>query len=217
MPEALELTIVLATNNSGKLRELAALFEGIPVKLRSVRDVLGEKLDVEESGDTFEANALLKARAVCRATGKVALADDSGLEVKALGGRPGVHSARFSGEHATDAENNAALLTALRGVEERTAQFRAVLALVTPWDDKARFAEGTVSGSIALAARGSGGFGYDPLFILNDSEGAGAGRHMAELSQAEKNQVSHRARAATALRPQLLEVIGEHRKQGKRA
>jgi XTP/dITP diphosphohydrolase len=131
------LTIVLATSNSGKLAELRALLADLPIQFLSAQDVLGEKLTIIEDGATFEENALIKARAVCRATRLVALADDSGLEVDALGGRPGVRSARFAHERATDAENNAALLRELENIEEgaRGARFRCVLALVSPWQE----------------------------------------------------------------------------------
>lgn len=207
------LTIVLASNNRGKLAELSALLSRMPVQLVSVRDALGEPLTIVEDGDTFEANAVLKARAVCAATGMVALADDSGLEVAALGGRPGVRSARFAHERATDAENNAALLAALENVEDRSAQFRCVLALVTPWEQQARIAEGTCSGQIARAPRGSGGFGYDPLFVVDGLDG----RAMAELSEAEKNRVSHRARAVRALRSLLIDVINRRLDEAERA
>jgi XTP/dITP diphosphohydrolase len=197
------LTIVLASNNPGKLAELSALLARIPVQLLSAQQALGEAPDISEDGDTFEANALIKARAVCEATGMIALADDSGLEVTALGGRPGVRSARYAHERATDAENNAALLKEMEAVEERSARFRCVLALVTPWEDTPRLAEGSCSGTIARAPRGSGGFGYDPLFVVEGMDG----RAMAELSDSEKNRVSHRARAVRALRDLLIELI----------
>jgi XTP/dITP diphosphohydrolase len=138
----------------------------------------------------------------------LALADDSGLEVDALGGRPGVRSARYASERATDAENNAALLRELEDVEDRSraARFRCVLALANPWkESEIQIAEGTCEGAIARAPRGSGGFGYDPLFIVPDFEG----RAMAELSEAEKNSISHRARAALALKPILIRALNE--------
>jgi XTP/dITP diphosphohydrolase len=200
------LTIVLATGNHGKIAELRALLADLPVQLRSAAEVLGEQPTIVEDGATFEANALLKARAIARATGTLALADDSGLEVDALGGRPGVRSARFAHERATDAENNAALLRELSEVEEgaRAARFRCVLALVNPWQEsEVHVAEGSCEGSIARAPRGSGGFGYDPLFIV---AGQG-GKAMAELSEEEKNKVSHRGRAVQALRAILLELL----------
>jgi len=202
------VTIVLASTNPGKVAELRALFADLPVQLLSVSDVLGEPLSVSEDGVTFEQNAVIKARAVCNATRMLALADDSGLEVDALGGRPGVRSARYASERATDAENNAALLRELEDVEDRSraARFRCVLALANPWkESEIQIAEGTCEGAIARAPRGSGGFGYDPLFIVPDFEG----RAMAELSEAEKNSISHRARAALALKPILIRALNE--------
>jgi XTP/dITP diphosphohydrolase len=200
-------SIVLGSSNQGKLREFRELLSDLPIQVRSVREALGVPLEVVEDGVTFEQNALLKARAVSQATGLIALADDSGLEVDALGGRPGVRSARFAHERATDAENNAALLRELEAVGEgrRSARFRCVLALVTPWDAEARTVEGSCEGQILRAPRGSGGFGYDPLFAVDDL----AGQAMAELTCEQKNRVSHRARAVRALRPLLLAVIDE--------
>jgi XTP/dITP diphosphohydrolase len=156
------LTIVLATSNHGKIQELRALLADLPVQFLSASEVLGEQPSIVEDGATFEANALIKARAVARATRTLALADDSGLEVDALGGRPGVRSARFAHERATDAENNAALLRELEHTEEaaRGARFRCVLALVNPWQESdVHVAQGSCEGSIARAPRGNGGFG----------------------------------------------------------
>src|SRR3954452_25444136 len=150
MPEL--LTIVLATSNHGKLLELRGLLAALPVQLRSAAEVLGEQPSIVEDGATFEENALIKARAIARATRMLSLADDSGLEVDALGGRPGVRSARFAHERATDAENNAALLRELDNIEEgsRGARFRCVLALVNPWKESEEYvAEGACEGSIA--------------------------------------------------------------------
>ncbi len=209
------LTLVLASSNDGKLAELRSLLADLPVQLVSVRDVLGEHLNVVEDGDTFEANAMLKATAASRATCLVAVADDSGLEVDALGGRPGVRSARFAHERATDAENNAALLRELEELDDggRRARFRCVLALVTPWAlDRARTVEGRVEGRIARDPRGSGGFGYDPLFVVEGQDG----RAMAELSESEKNAVSQRARAVRALRPLVLELLSAQLDEAER-
>jgi XTP/dITP diphosphohydrolase len=209
------LTIVLATSNHGKLLELRALLADLPVQLRSAAEVLGEQPSIVEDGATFEANALIKARAIAQATRTLALADDSGLEVDALGGRPGVRSARFAHERATDAENNAALLRELSNFEEgaRSARFRCVLALVDPWHESdEHVAEGSCEGSIAHAPRGSGGFGYDPLFLVSGQ----GGKAMAELSEAEKNLVSHRGRAAQALRAILLRLINERLDEAER-
>jgi XTP/dITP diphosphohydrolase len=209
------LTIVLATTNHGKLLELRALLGDLPIQFLSVAEVLGEPLSIVEDGATFEANALIKARAVARATRTVALADDSGLEVDALGGRPGVRSARFAHEHATDAENNAALLRELESVEEEacSARFRCVLAVVDPWRESAmHVARGSCEGSIARTPRGHGGFGYDPLFVVAGQDG----KAMAELSEAEKNRVSHRARAVQALRGILLELLNDRLDEAER-
>lgn len=199
------VTVVLATSNVGKVGELRALLDGLPVHLVGLEDILGERLVIAEDGDTFEDNAVHKAREACRVTRMVAIADDSGLEVEALAGRPGVRSARFAHERATDAENNAALLRELEDIDEdaRTACFRCVLALASPWSEHVRVAEGRLDGSIARTPRGSGGFGYDPLFVVEGQ----SGKAMAELSEDEKNAISHRSRAVQALRPLLLELI----------
>jgi XTP/dITP diphosphohydrolase len=199
------LTLVLASSNEGKLRELRALLADLPVQVLSARDVLGEELAVAETGSTFEENAILKARAVCRATRLISISDDSGLEVAALGGRPGVRSARFAHERATDAENNAELLKEMEtvGPAERSARFRCVLALATPYSDQVQTVEGSCSGAIARAPRGSGGFGYDPLFVVDEQ----GGRSMAELTEDEKNRVSHRSVAVRRLKPIVVELV----------
>ena len=209
------LTIVLATTNHGKIQELRALLGDLPLQFLSVAEVLGEPLDIVEDGATFEENALLKAKAVARATRTWALADDSGLEVDALGGRPGVRSARFAHERATDAENNAALLRELESVADdaRSARFRCALSLVNPWrESEVHVAEGSCEGSIARTHRGSGGFGYDPLFIVSGLDG----KAMAELSDADKNRFSHRARAVHALRSVLIRLINERLDEAER-
>lgn len=200
-------TLVLATTNEGKLNELRALLGDLPIELVSVSDVLGEKPKISEDGETFEANATVKASQICELTGMISLADDSGLEVDALGGRPGVRSARFAHDRATDAENNAALLREMEDVDEgaRTARFRCVLALKSPWSEDVRLAEGRCEGSIARTPRGGGGFGYDPLFVVSELDG----QAMAELSESEKNAISHRARAASAMRPIVIQLLNE--------
>ncbi len=194
------MTLVLATKNRGKVAELRPLLAGLPLDVRTVDEVAPNLPSVIEDGTTFEANAILKAHAVAEATQLVTLADDSGLEVDALGGRPGVRSARFAGDGATDAENNAALLAALEEVHgpDRHARFRSVVAIVDPFAIGAApiVAEGKCEGTIAREPRGLGGFGYDPLFVLEGDE-----RSMAELSEDDKNRVSHRGKAAaTAIR-----------------
>ena len=198
------LTVVLATSNEGKLAELRSLLFDLPVELVSLRDVVGDVV-LSEDADTFEGNAEQKARHACRATRMLSLADDSGLEVEALGGRPGVRTARFAHNRATDAENNAALLRELEDINEesRGARFRCVLALSSPWDEEVHFAEGRCEGHIARTPRGSGGFGYDPLFVVDECDG----RAMAELGEDEKNAISHRARAVRALRPVLIAAV----------
>ena len=187
--------VVLASANSGKLRELAALLTPLGIELLS-QATLGIE-PVEETGSSFLDNALLKARHAAHRARLPALADDSGIEVDALGGRPGVWSARYAGEGASDAANLARLLEELRTVPDarRTARYQCVLAWVRSADDPTPvIAHGTWEGRITLSSRGTGGFGYDPAFIP-----AGDSRTAAELPTAEKNQVSHRAKALRAL------------------
>lgn len=206
-------SLVLATNNRGKLNELRHLLEGMNVEVLSLKDVSRKDIVIVEDGDTFEENAIKKAREVAAITMMLTLADDSGLEVEALGGAPGVRSARFAGERATDAENNAALLAALDELtadaagtrtSDHPARFRCVLALVDPFvrDGEPYVVEGTCAGKITRTPRGAGGFGYDPLFLVE-----GTDKTMAELSDAEKNRVSHRARAAENLRLMLEKTL----------
>ena len=191
---------VVATANPHKVRELAALFDGLAVEL--IARPTGVAMP-PETGTTFLANARLKARAIAAATGEIALADDSGLEVDALGGEPGVLSARYAGEGASDADNNAKLLSELRGIHgaNRRARFRCVLALVAP-DGKELTADGRCEGFVLDAPKGAGGFGYDPLFRPE-----GDTRALAEYSEEEKNAISHRGRAARRLR-EMLERLG---------
>ncbi len=189
--------ILLATGNPGKLRELRAILAGLPVELVGPREAgLGEPPEVEETGATFLDNARAKARAYAAWSGLPALADDSGLEVDALGGAPGVHSARYAGPGASDQANLAKLLAELRGVppERRTARFRCAAVLV----DGARewHAEAAWPGHILDAPRGTGGFGYDPVFLPD-----GWTRTSAEVDAATKDAASHRGRAFRALRP----------------
>jgi XTP/dITP diphosphohydrolase len=195
--------VLLATGNAGKVRELLALLPGIDAA--SLRDVAPMELD--EPGEDYATNAAAKALAASRATGMVTLADDSGLEVDALGGAPGWRSARFAGAHGDDAANRARLLAVLQGVPEgaRRARFRCAVALADargPLGERALLAFGECEGSIALAPRGAGGFGYDPAFIPDDT-GPDDQRTMAELAPDEKNAISHRGRAARALATHL--------------
>jgi XTP/dITP diphosphohydrolase len=196
------MEFILATFNRDKLRELTALL-GLPgVALRALCDLPGA-VAPEETGATLCENALLKARAALALTGRPAIADDTGLEVDALGGRPGIHAARYAGPGASYADNRARLLAELDGVEpaRRAARFRCACVACLP-DGRDLVAEGVLEGRITLAPRGESGFGYDSLF-----EVGGLGRTMAELSDAEKNALSHRARAVHALAARLAEAL----------
>lgn len=190
------IELVLATANRHKVAELARILAGLDVALRTMDEF--DLPSPEETGTTFEANALLKARAVAEAVGRPALADDSGLEVDALRGAPGVHSARYAGPDADDAANNAKLLDRLAGVpdDRRSARFVCVAALVD--GEAAWTARGTMEGRVIEAPRGGGGFGYDPLFVPE-----GEARTNAELSPAEKDARSHRGAAFRAIRPRI--------------
>ena len=196
--------LLLATTNPGKARELRALIDPAWECLTPAEVGLAE-VTVAEDGTTYRENAARKARVYADAAAIPALADDSGLEVDALGGLPGVRSARYAGPGSTDAAKRAQLLTELRGVPRarRGARFRAVVALALPQEAAVRFAEGTVEGRIADDERGQDGFGYDPVFELPD------GRRMAELSPTEKNAISHRARAVAAAAPLLAAILEE--------
>jgi XTP/dITP diphosphohydrolase len=201
--------LVFATRNRGKLVELRQLLPGIEVlDIAEAEARIGRSIaEVIEDADTFAGNAAKKARAVAAATRLPALADDSGLEVDALDGAPGVYSARYAGAHADDAANNAKLLAALVGVPtgRRTARFRAALAvadLAGPLGDALLTAAGACEGLILETARGDGGFGYDPLFWSPE-----LGQTFAEAGVGAKSGLSHRARAMRALAPQLLEYL----------
>ena len=204
--------IVIATKNRGKLAELRALLSDLDVEVHAMDDVVRRDLMIVEDGETFADNALKKARIVAAATTMLTVADDSGLEVDALGGAPGVRSARYAGERATDAENNAALLAALEAIPpteraaDHPARFRCVLALIDPFfeDGAPHTVEGVCEGTITRTPRGSGGFGYDPLFLV-----AGQEKTMAELGETEKNTISHRARAWQKLRLVLEKRLAE--------
>jgi XTP/dITP diphosphohydrolase len=203
--------LVVATRSSHKLAELRVLLDVRRAELLTLDDV-GVEGDVDETGSTFEANASLKARFAARATGLPALADDSGLEVDALQGGPGVRTRRYAGEDATDAENNAKLLDALAGLppERRGARYVCVLALALPGDAGPRggqpvtLVRGTCRGRIATEPRGTGGFGYDPIFEYR-TEPPG-GRTLGQWSADEKNAISHRAAAARRMSPILREL-----------
>ncbi len=190
--------LVLATKNRDKIREMSEILAPLGIPLLTLGD-FEEWQDVPEEGDTFRANALAKARAVAVFTGHRAVADDSGLQVDALGGDPGIHSARYAGPSGDYEANNRKLLAALVGVppEKRSARFVCWAALVRP-EGEERVVEGIVEGTILEEPRGSNGFGYDPVFVPE-----GESRTMAELSEAEKNSISHRTRALRQLIPYL--------------
>jgi XTP/dITP diphosphohydrolase len=185
--------LLLATNNQGKIREFRDLLEGIPFQLVAPAD-LGLQLEVEESGSTYQANARLKATAFSRASGLLTLADDSGLEVDALNGEPGLLSSRYAGPGAGDADRVKFMLDKLRGVarEKRTARFRCVIA-ISPPQGELKYFEGQCEGIIAFEPSGNNGFGYDPIFYFPEYA-----QTMAELPEETKNRISHRARAAQA-------------------
>lgn len=197
------LRLLLATNNQGKRREISALLADMEIEL-VLPGELGLNLQVEETGSTYAENAARKALAFAQASGLPALGDDSGLEVDALGGQPGLYSARYAPmPNATDADRRVYLLEKLQGKPRPwTARFRCVVAVAYPDPDggpgRVQFAEGTCEGEIIPEERGTGGFGYDPIFFIPE-----AGRTMAELSMEEKNRLSHRARAVHAARPLL--------------
>lgn len=203
------LKLLIATHNPGKVYEFAEMFANLPVECISL-DEVSITHDVPETGDTFKENAVLKAEEYCRLSGLITLADDSGLEVDALDGAPGVYSARYAGEGATAAERNAKLLKNMLDVppDQRTARFRCVIAIATPGGE-IYTAEGEVEGRITHEPRGEHGFGYDPVFFMPDH-----GATMAELGSVVKNKISHRARALQAIMPTLSALINMYRTRG---
>ncbi|MDD2237320.1 MAG: XTP/dITP diphosphatase [Kiritimatiellae bacterium] len=182
------MNLILATRNEHKLLEIRKLFDFSGVRVQSALD-FPEVPEVEEDGETFEANAIKKASTLCRVTGFHALADDSGLEVKALAGEPGVYSARYAGEPVDYHANNVKLLRELQGVVNREARFVCVMALAFP-DGRVETVRGECRGRIAAACRGTNGFGYDPLFIPEGHE-----QTFGELEESVKSRISHRAHA----------------------
>ncbi|HKP55130.1 MAG TPA: RdgB/HAM1 family non-canonical purine NTP pyrophosphatase [Polyangiales bacterium] len=199
-------TLLLATRNAGKIREFRALFWDLSKLIVKAADEVASP-DVVEDGRTFEENATKKAREIALATGHLVLADDSGLEVDALGGRPGVYSARFAGRHGDDEANNDKLLLELAGVpdEKRGARYRVVMALADPTGplgEDVHLEHGVCEGVIIRVRKGKNGFGYDPVFAPK-----GGDRTMAELSPEDKNGISHRAEAAAKMRKFLGEYL----------
>ena len=197
------MKIVIATENPNKLRELrqilpSKLKQGTPLEYVSLTDFKGLNLPAE-TGSTLEENAAKKALYAAKQTGLIAISDDTGLEVEALNGAPGVHTARYAGENADTDENNRKLLSALEGklLAQRAARFRTVACLATPQGDVRTF-EGVLEGFIGFGYRGNNGFGYDPIFMVNDGQKA-----LAELSESQKNKISHRGKAFKKLAAQL--------------
>lgn len=191
--------VVLASGNAGKLREMNAILSSAGFEVLSQNDF--DVPEAVEDGLTFVENAIKKARNACQYTGLPAIADDSGIEVDALNKAPGIYSARFSGDGATDASNNQKLLASLDGIEpeQRTARYQCVMVFMKSADDPTPvIAQGSLEGTILTAPRGDGGFGYDPLFWLADRQCSAA-----ELSLEEKNRISHRAKALQSLLEQL--------------
>lgn len=197
--------IIVATQNAGKVKEISQAMRHLPIRVLSLADC-GTFPEPIENGGTFEENALLKARYYAALTGKPCLADDSGLEVDCLGKAPGVYSARYAGEHATDKENNHKLLQALAAMPEakRTGRFRCVLALVESGDPHGFVltTEGVCEGEILQQPRGERGFGYDPLFFMPKLN-----KTLAEVTVEEKNQISHRGQALGKLVDKLQEYL----------
>ncbi len=195
--------IVLATKNKGKIREMRELLAPMNIEVLSLADFAPTD-DAEENGATFAENAMIKARYYFAHTGTPCLADDSGLEVDALGGRPGVYSARYSGEDATDASNNAKVLREMADIpqKERTARFRCAMALVG--DGIELTTDGTCEGVLLTEERGNGGFGYDPLFYIPAFE-----RTLAEMSSEEKNGISHRGSAVRKMADLIAEMMAK--------
>lgn len=183
--------LLLATTNRHKLDEFQTIFSDLPLTLQSLREVQID-IDVEETGQTFAENAEWKARFYAQASGMLSLADDSGLEIDALGGAPGVYSARFAGRETSYEERFRLILEQMRGLTgaQRRARFRCAIALAEP-GGQSRIVEGTIEGIVADSPRGTHGFGYDPIFLLPE-----LGRTFAELTSEQKNRISHRGRAA---------------------
>ncbi|XVK82708.1 XTP/dITP diphosphatase [Bacillus stercoris] len=191
---------IIATHNPGKVKEFKEILEPKGYDVKSLAEI-GFTEEIEETGHTFEENAILKAEAVAKAVNKMVIADDSGLSIDNLGGRPGVYSARYAGEQKDDQANIDKVLSELKGIEkeQRTARFRCALAVSIPGEET-KTVEGHVEGYIAEEPRGEYGFGYDPIFIVKDKD-----KTMAELTSDEKNKISHRADALKKL-SKLLEA-----------
>ncbi len=199
----MEHKIVFATSNEGKMREIREILKSLGAEILSLKEA-GVHVDIVEDGDSFEANALIKARAVWEKTGGIVLADDSGLEIDYLNGEPGIYSARYMGENTSYEIKNWNLIHRLDGVpeEKRTARFVCVIAGVLP-DGRVVTTRGTMEGHIAHEPAGAGGFGYDPILMLPEY-----GKTSAEITMDEKNAISHRGKALRSMKEQLEKEIG---------
>ena len=191
--------IVISTGNAHKLEEIGAILKDLDYNIHSLKDVNLDNLEIEENGKTFEHNALIKARTVAKLTNMITIADDSGLEVDAIGKKPGIYSSRYAGENATDAENREKLLKALKNTaaSHRTARFVCCIAVVFP-DGKEFVVRGTCEGTIAFEEKGSNGFGYDNLFTVNKYN-----KTFAEMPSSIKNAISHRANALEKMKKEF--------------
>lgn len=194
--------IIFATGNEGKMKEIRMILSDLDIPVVSMKEA-GISADIEEDGTTFEENALIKAKTICEMTGELVLADDSGLEIDALNGEPGVYSARYMGEETSYHIKNANLVQRLEGVadEKRTARFVCAMAAAFP-DGKTITTRGTIEGRIGYEERGENGFGYDPIFYLPEY-----GCSTAELSLEKKNELSHRGKALRAIREKLKDYL----------
>lgn len=194
-------TVIIASKNKNKIKEIEEILSTMQMKAISREDAGVPDFDVEETGKTFEENAFIKARAICEASGKITIADDSGLEVDFLSGRPGVYSARYAGPEQDDGKNNAKLLRELKDVpfENRTARFVCCIVMVYPDGDRVSV-RGECKGHILEQIQGNSGFGYDPLFLPD-----GQSETFAQMSKEEKNRISHRADALGKLKAKLEE------------
>lgn len=195
--------VIIATKNKGKAREFAQMFQSLGIEVKTLLD-FDEIDDVEETGKTFEENAILKAETIAKKMNKIVIADDSGLIVDALHGAPGIYSARYAGEQKDDEANIDKVLTELEGIEEteRTARFYCALAIAIPAQETVTVS-GTCEGLILRERKGKNGFGYDPIFFVKE-----LGKSMAELTATEKGQISHRAQALKKLEAQLSTIFG---------
>lgn len=198
-------TVLLATKNKGKKKELERLLSHLNIEVKTLLD-FPDFPDIVENGKSFAENACLKAKTACELTGYIAIGDDSGLEVFALDGMPGIYSARFSGEDHNDKANNQLLLEKLSSYkkQERKAQFKTVMALACPGEENCRFTVGILQGEIIEEEKGDNGFGYDPLFVPENSS-----HTLAEYALEEKNAISHRGRALAKMIPFLELAIGD--------